>query len=72
MGCQNQITYDSGNGGVITQHFTRGDYGEVLKMANDYCRDRKLGMASVNKVHAGCLYACGTENDQFEFKCAAS
>jgi hypothetical protein len=69
-GCQNGITYDAGNGGVITQHFTRGDYGEVMQMANDYCRNHKLGSASVNKVHEGCVYACGTENDQYEFKCA--
>jgi hypothetical protein len=71
-GCQNGITYDSGKGGVITQHFTQGDYGEVLRMANDYCRNRKLGVAAVNKVHEGCVYACGTENDQYEFTCAAN
>jgi len=41
-------------------------------MANDYCRSRKLGVAAVNKVHEGCLYVCGTENDQYEFTCTAS
>jgi hypothetical protein len=71
-GCHNGITYDSGSGGVITQHITQGDYGQVLRMANDYCRNHNLGMASVNKVHDGCVYACGTENDQYEFKCAAN
>jgi hypothetical protein len=70
-GCLNQITYDTGNGGVITQHFTQRDYGQILKMANEYCLDHRLGTPTINQIHTGCLSieTCGTENDQYEFKC---
>ena len=70
-GCVNQITYDNGNSGVITQHFTERDYGDVLKMANEYCQKHGFATAAVNQVHVGCFgfVTCGTENDQYEFKC---
>ncbi len=68
-GCVPTLTRDDGNGGRIQEHFTLRDTVRIKNLADGYCQQRGLSVAQVSQVSAGCVLACGSEFDVYEFRC---
>jgi hypothetical protein len=57
---------DDGNGGKIYLDSTWGSYSDVISVANQYCREKRLGTPSIGPN------ILGRTVQHYEFKCATS
>jgi putative hemolysin len=68
-GCGSALTKDYGNGGVIQEHHATQNTEHVASIAYNYCKGRGTDVIALNQIKQGCMLACGSEYDEYEFRC---
>lgn len=68
-GCNAAMDRYSRSGGLLHDHFSTANYGDVVRRGNIYCSSISMGAPRISKISNGCLLGCSSEYDMYNFTC---